>query len=238
MLSIGEFSKICRCTTKTLRHYDRIGLLKPVHYNRDTGYRYYEVSQLFRMLLIQKLKKYGFTLDEIGKLLESKPKDLKTALNEKHMQKADQIEKQKALLGQMKIDIWNLEKGIDIMEKQNIEVKLVEIPDAIILSLRENIAVKNFERLFGKVMDLLQKTGLECVGAPVAIYHSPEFDPENADVEIGFPVKTAGSQTRILKGGTCALVINKGSYAALSQAYARLAEWVEKEGFLPRRPAL
>ncbi len=236
MLSIGEFSKIFRCTTKTLRHYDRIGLLKPVHYNRDTGYRYYEVSQLFRMLLIQKLKKYGFTLDEIGKLLESKPKDLKTALNEKYMQKTDEIEKQKDLLGQMKIDIWNLEKGIDIMEKQNIEVKLAEIPDANILSLRENIAVKNFDRLFGRVMDLLKQTDLICVGTPVAIYHSPEFDPENTDLEIGVPVNSAGNHTRVLQGGTCALAVHKGSYSTLSNTYARLAEWVEREGLCLAAP--
>ena len=32
MLSIGEFSKICQVTVKTLRHYDRIGLLKPYTY--------------------------------------------------------------------------------------------------------------------------------------------------------------------------------------------------------------
>ena len=230
MLSIGEFSKICRCTTKTLRHCDRIGLLKPVRYNRDTGYRYYEVSQLFCMLFIQKLKKYGFTLEEIKNLLQSKPPELKTALLQKQTQKTDEIEKQTALLKQMKTDLLNLEKGIDIMEKANIEIKLVEIPDTTILSLRENIDVKNFERLFEKAFGLLEKTGLECIGAPVAIYHSPEFDPESTDVEIGFPVKTAGNQTRILKGGTYALAVHKGSYTALSQTYARLAEWMEKEG--------
>lgn len=30
MFTIGQFSKICRVTTKTLRHYDEIDLLKPV----------------------------------------------------------------------------------------------------------------------------------------------------------------------------------------------------------------
>ncbi|WP_222860246.1 MerR family DNA-binding transcriptional regulator [Bacillus massilioanorexius] len=31
MFSIGVFSKINKITTKTLRHYDEIGLLKPDH---------------------------------------------------------------------------------------------------------------------------------------------------------------------------------------------------------------
>lgn len=29
MYTIGEFSKMNRITTKTLRHYDKIGLLQP-----------------------------------------------------------------------------------------------------------------------------------------------------------------------------------------------------------------
>ena len=30
MLTVGEFSKICQVSIKTLHHYDRIGLLTPV----------------------------------------------------------------------------------------------------------------------------------------------------------------------------------------------------------------
>ena len=33
MLSIGAFSKISNVTTKTLRYYDEIGLIKPVYVN-------------------------------------------------------------------------------------------------------------------------------------------------------------------------------------------------------------
>lgn len=33
MLQVGEFSKICRVSVKTLHHYDRIGLLAPAEEN-------------------------------------------------------------------------------------------------------------------------------------------------------------------------------------------------------------
>ena len=55
MLPIGEFSKICNVTTKTLRYYDEIGLLKPSIVNGHNGYRYYDVQQLKTILLITKL---------------------------------------------------------------------------------------------------------------------------------------------------------------------------------------
>lgn len=63
MLSIGAFSKISNVTTKTLRYYDEIGLIKPVYVNDENGYRYYSTSQLETVLLIGKLKWYGFSLD-------------------------------------------------------------------------------------------------------------------------------------------------------------------------------
>ncbi|SCV40293.1 Transcriptional regulator, MerR family [Bacillus subtilis] len=39
MLSIGEFSKICKVSTKTLRYYDEIGLIHPEDINPENGYR-------------------------------------------------------------------------------------------------------------------------------------------------------------------------------------------------------
>lgn len=237
MLSIGEFSKICRCTSKTLRHYDSIGLLKPVSYNPKTGYRYYETSQLFRMLFIQKLKGYGFSLIEIKKLFGSDKNDLIAVLNRKYTQLSARMEMQKTLLTQMKNDIWNLKKGMDFMETKNMEINLVQIPDLNILSLRENISMKNFGRLLVKVMELLEQTGAECLGAPVAIYHSQEFDPAGTDLEIGVPTNASVSNTRVLQGGTCAMAVHKGSYASLPHSYALLAEWIESKDFSLSAPA-
>ncbi len=39
MLSIGEFSKICEVSTKTLRYYSEIGLIYPDEINPENGYR-------------------------------------------------------------------------------------------------------------------------------------------------------------------------------------------------------
>ncbi len=69
MLSSGQMSKICGVSLKTLRHYDKIGLLKPERTDAFMGYRYYEESQIGSMLLIGRLKRYGFSLTEIQSLL-------------------------------------------------------------------------------------------------------------------------------------------------------------------------
>ena len=46
MLTIGEFSNICRVSTKTLRYYAEIGLILPDEINPENGYRYYSIEQL------------------------------------------------------------------------------------------------------------------------------------------------------------------------------------------------
>lgn len=39
--TIGEAAKAVRTTAETLRHYDRIGLVKPSRTDEWTNYRYY-----------------------------------------------------------------------------------------------------------------------------------------------------------------------------------------------------
>ena len=56
MLTIGEFAYLCQVTVETLRHYDRVRLLKPAHLDKFTGYRYYSLDQLPRLNRILALK--------------------------------------------------------------------------------------------------------------------------------------------------------------------------------------
>ena len=71
MLSIGELSKICQVSTKTLRYYAEIGLILPNEINYENGYRYYSIEQLETMLFIKRLKSYNFSLEEIKIILKS-----------------------------------------------------------------------------------------------------------------------------------------------------------------------
>ena len=69
MLKIGDFSHLSHVSVRMLRHYDELGLLKPVQVDRFTGYRYYSIEQLPRLNRILALKDLGFSLDQITQLL-------------------------------------------------------------------------------------------------------------------------------------------------------------------------
>ncbi|MCZ7671816.1 MAG: MerR family transcriptional regulator [Chloroflexi bacterium] len=71
MLKIGEFAKEADVAVKTLRHYAKLGLLKPAWIDRFTGYRYYAQEQIPRLNRIMALKDLGFTLEQTGRILQN-----------------------------------------------------------------------------------------------------------------------------------------------------------------------
>ncbi len=53
-LKIGEFSQLMQVTVKTLRHYEQKGLLLPDEVDEWTGYRYYSIDQMQKLLAYPK----------------------------------------------------------------------------------------------------------------------------------------------------------------------------------------
>src|SRR3954469_24307212 len=72
MFSIGDFAGLGRVSVRMLRHYDAIGLLRPAHVDRHSGYRYYAAAQLRTLNRIVALKDLGFTLQHVQTLIEEK----------------------------------------------------------------------------------------------------------------------------------------------------------------------
>lgn len=234
MLSIGEFSKICMVSIKTLRHYDKIGLMKPNAVNQETGYRYYSESQLAEMLLIQRLKRYGFPLAEISIMLRNYERDF---LLERFTGRRKELERQMgedaAALNELSRHIENLERTGDIMSFANVyEVRLEEAESIPIISARQNMSVDEFGKYYGVLYEKMNKEHIMPDRKILAIYHDKEFDPDNSDIEVAVGVKDAdkAKATRILEGGLCARTLHKGSYACLTDAYAAVVRWINENG--------
>lgn len=67
--SIGQVSKLFEISKDTLRHYDKIGVLKP-EVNETNGYRYYYEEDLEKLGLILETKYLGIPLSEIKKTID------------------------------------------------------------------------------------------------------------------------------------------------------------------------
>lgn len=242
MLTIGEFSKICQVSTKTLRYYAEIGLILPDKIDPENGYRYYSINQLEKMLLINRLKSYYFSLEEIKSIFELFESEeqvnevLFTILNKKKKEITVKIQKFEDTLHQMDSDLSNLSKGKSIMSyMEKINIQLVEIPLMYLLSIRKPVLEQDFPKTyqvcFEKLFQKIKKEKLTVVAPPMVLFHSNEYSPLGLDTEFAIPIKEYTTGTRDFYPGLCLKTVLQGSYSQLSSVYAKQIEWAEKEGY-------
>lgn len=82
MLRIGELAALTGVTSKTIRHYHRIGLL-PEAKRTANGYRSYGLEDAVRLLRIRRMAGLGMSLDEVADALSERPgEDLREILAE------------------------------------------------------------------------------------------------------------------------------------------------------------
>lgn len=75
----SQFAQKAAVSVRTLRYYDKVGLLSPSQYS-EAGYRLYSNEDLLKLQHILALKFLGFSLEEIAALLRSGPKRLEEVL--------------------------------------------------------------------------------------------------------------------------------------------------------------
>lgn len=239
MLSIGEFSSICKVSTKTLRYYAEIGLLEPGEVNPENGYRYYSVEQLETMLFINRLKAYSFSLDEIRDILQSEEAG-DDNLYLAFIQKKKEIEKKMHnfhhILTQLEDDIAMIQEGKSIMSYMgDIGVQLVDVPQMHLLSIRKNVRADDYPAAYSECYEKLFKRiavdRLTMCGAPMVLFHSAEFSPSGLDTEFAIPIKEYVTGVRDFCPGLCLKTVVRGAYSELSSVYAKQIEWAEKEGY-------
>jgi DNA-binding transcriptional MerR regulator len=68
-LTIGQFARLSGLTTRALRHYDKLGVLRPAEVDDDNGYRRYDAAQLETARQIRVLRELEVPLDEVRRIV-------------------------------------------------------------------------------------------------------------------------------------------------------------------------
>ncbi|WP_299569267.1 MerR family transcriptional regulator [uncultured Williamsia sp.] len=67
---IGEVAAATELSIKTIRHYDEVGLVQPSARSAG-GFRLYTPDDVDRLLTIRRMKPLGFSLEEMGAILQA-----------------------------------------------------------------------------------------------------------------------------------------------------------------------
>ena len=247
MLKIGEFAWLSQVTVETLRHYDRLGLLKPAHLDPFTGYRYYALDQLPRLNRILALQDLGLSLKEISRMLDQQiePDEIRSILVAQQAALEQEVQEAQKRLTRVEARLAQIDMEGKMPEH---EVLLKAAPDQWIASVRETIPSwdqdvfgPTLTRMFDEVGEYLEQQGVECVGAGIALYHERQFvhtgnKREAPDIETALPIAKPIAESdlvrvRQLPKTEVAYVVHHGSFSGLSLARQAIFAWIEANGY-------
>lgn len=234
MLQIGEFSKICQVSIKTLRHYDKLGLLAPAEVDRFTGYRYYLPEQIDKMNYIQRLKRYGFSLEEVQRLLAvTDGAELLAALRRQRDRLKMEQQETAAILSELQTHISVFERTGDIMTYQkNYSIELRRAPAMNVLTKRAMMGVDEFGKYYGMLFERVPQERVTPTGLNGARYHDEEFDRNASDVEVFIGIKEREKADMVMEPCECAMTVHRGGYSTLSEAYGAVVSWIIENGYM------
>lgn len=150
--TVNKLAKISGVSTRTLRYYDEIGLLKPAKI-RSNGYRIYGKVQMDKLQQILFYREMGVSLEEIKKLLSDPNYDQAESL----------INHKKALL----------------QKKEQLQV-LIETVDKTIRSLKGEIEMKDYEKFEGFKRNLVDENERKYGNEIRSKYGDDAVDASNA----------------------------------------------------------
>lgn len=154
--SVGEVAKTVHTTTETLRHYDRIGLVKPSKKDEWTNYRYYTEQDIVRLNTVRALQLMDLSLQEIKKILEyddlEKIVDFLVQAEKKADEKIATLQNSKSKIQLAKADY---ERKLQSHKNPNGPF-IKEIPERVIL-LSDTLEVPTLDNLWNYLSHFYEK---------------------------------------------------------------------------------
>lgn len=187
-MTIKEFSKLCNCTTQTLRYYDHVNLLKPAKVDDWTGYRYYSEEQALLYVKIKSFQEADFTIEEIKSLLDKDDGQIYAAFEKKIAAQEEKLNKIRQIQQSYRIEVMNMEKAVEqFVERMNEDARQYNPTEEF------GIDKEYYEKLIVRFNDMIhnasyiKETHADAVSEPVFEYSRCQdedtAEDENRDME-------------------------------------------------------
>ncbi|GLY14007.1 MerR family transcriptional regulator [Kineosporia rhizophila] len=242
MFTIGDFARHGRVSVRMLRHYDRLGLLRPAAVDPATGYRSYEAAQLSRLNRIVALKDLGFTLERVRSILDEEVDagELRGMLRLRRAELEEQVRLDTARLTQVEARLSVIERE-GAMPTQDVQVK--PVPQVRLAQLSGE--AESFEPdavgpvigpLYQQLHERMEKAGVTSTGPGVAWYEQRPGG-EGVIVHAGCPVDLEPDpaydfEVVDLPGlEQAATILHHGPMDDVLASIQRLAHWIEASGY-------
>lgn len=236
LLPIGTLSLRCGLSIAALRRYDEAGLMRPVHVDSSTGYRYYSAGQVRTGHLIRLLRSLDVPVATIRELLGASGPDTALARLDEHW---DEVERRVAEGRRIKAF---LHRSLGGTEPTMFTVDVKTVPEQTVLARRRVVAITDLvDYIYGSLEQLraeAARNGHPVAGPGLTLYYSKVDDETDGEVQVCLPIELTGAgaadlddRTTVdqLPGGSVAYAIASGPeqtrYPAILGAYDAVAHW-------------
>lgn len=161
MYTIGQFAVITQVSAKALRHYDEIDLFKPYTIVAENNYRYYHKQQIAELNTIKELKSYGFSLQQIKKIMASKSglnNDLKHQLIVIEKEIKDLQHKQNLINQKL-----NNNKQNTAVENQNYLIEKHSLKSYQAICVQDTIRLNDIGQLISRLYELAKEYNVQVI---------------------------------------------------------------------------
>jgi DNA-binding transcriptional MerR regulator len=247
VIRIGSFARIAQVSTRALRLYDKLGLLKPAQVDPSTDYRYYSIDQLPRLNRILALKDLGFSLDQIAEVLRSdlSAEQLRGMLTMKRAEVERRVADEQAQLARIAARLRQIEQE-DTLDSYEVVVKRIEPQWIAAVSgvISDYITSEPiFIQLFAELDAYLAHSGVRNIGPRIGLFYDLGTHEHNIHVRAGMllPNRIAGSErieiSQLHGVEQMACVVHHGPYdETLIQANTAILKWIDANGYRIRTP--
>ncbi|MET8568944.1 MerR family transcriptional regulator [Streptomyces sp. NPDC004783] len=241
MFTIGDFARHGRVSVRMLRHYDATGLLRPAHVDPVTGYRHYTAAQLARLNRIVALKDLGFTLQQVGSIVDEKV-SVEELLGMLRLRRAEL----EAAVAAAEAGLVRVEARIRAIESEGHmptnDVVLKHVPTVRVAELSATAASFEPEHigpvvgpLYEELFRRLASAGIAPTGPGVSYYEdAPEGDGRisvHAAVEVSAPLQDGAVRVLDLPAlDRAATVVHRGPMDTVLATAQTLARWIDANG--------
>ncbi|MFE5972421.1 MerR family transcriptional regulator [Streptomyces sp. NPDC056460] len=248
MFTIGDFARHGRVSVRMLRHYDAIGLLRPARVDPHTGYRFYTAEQLALLNRVIALKDLGFTLEQVGAILDEKfdADELRGMLRLRQAELEAAMAEARARLAQVGARLRAIESEGRMSTQDVVVKKIPAVRIAELSGVAASFGPQHIGPVIGPLYDelcgRLEAAGLTGFGPGIAYYEDAGQGDGSVLVHAGMtvPEETAveGVEVRVLPAiEEAATVVHRGSMDTVLPTAQTLARWIEANGYETRHYA-
>ncbi|MFD6357463.1 MerR family transcriptional regulator [Nocardia tengchongensis] len=239
MFIIGDFARHGRVSVRMLRHYNATGLLYPARVDLATGYRYYNAGQLARLNRIIALKDLGFTLQQVGEILDEKvtTSELRAMLRLRRAELEATMQAMSARLVQVEARLRSIESEGQMPENDVVVKSLPSVRVAELTGVAPDFDSIGLviQPLYDELFRRLEAAGITPSGPGIAHYE----DAPDGGVLIHAGVEVCASLAvddglRIVNLPPieqAATIVHRGSMDTSLPTFQTLGRWIDANGY-------